>query len=327
MYRAAFVLRCGRIAFNRHTSRLMLVTSQPPLVVRQAHSYSRRFTASNGAEQGSGETPESSSSSLTSVSGSVERRRALPPSDYSERSFLKCIEKEIEDEALRLDKEEGPPPPPNGWEMYHAPGTSVFYGRRWWVPPSSVCSAQEKTATTENQEARDIPPPRAMECHTVRVQLTTRDPSLDPECDVRGEHFPFSLFVQRVTPVSAPFSMGSAEERNLYNQSIEVRADFVDGELVVDNVVFHGKFKSPIKEEEQIDGVHEREVGYDNNFNGYPGPNLDEAEEEILDGIQAWLAERCVDDQFGEFIGQYSVWVEQQEYERWLRRLRDFVAA
>ncbi|EKF39022.1 hypothetical protein MOQ_000756 [Trypanosoma cruzi marinkellei] len=142
------------------------------------------------------------------------------------------------------------------------------------------------------------------------------------------------------------------EERGLYEQSIEVRADFVEGELVVDHVVFHGTFKpstgvpatafrprtsahdNAAEPQEAEDSKNElsctsteAEVHYNNMFGGYPGPNLDEAEEEVLDGIQAWLAERCIDDQFGEFVGQYSVWVEQMEYERWLRQLRDFVTA
>nr|CCC91762.1 putative mitochondrial glycoprotein-like protein [Trypanosoma congolense IL3000] len=287
-------------------------------------------------------TAAEASSLFSPSSTSAVRRRALPPSEFPERSLLKCIEKEIEDETLRLDKEEAPPPPPPGWEMYHAPGTSLFYGRRWWLPPTAASS--QTPATPER--------------HTIRVQLTTRDPSLDPECDVRGEHFPFSFFVQRAASVAgtegtAAFRMGdssatpnleagSEEERGLYEQSIEVRADFVDGELVIDNVVFHGEFKTKASRSTEAESApsaatagngssaHEKKaegVHYNNILNGYPGPNLDEAEEEVLDGLQAWLAERCVDDQFGEFVGQYSVWVEQQEYERWLRRLRDFIAA
>ncbi|KAF5214487.1 hypothetical protein ECC02_006141 [Trypanosoma cruzi] len=319
----------------------------PPLVLLQKQQqHARRFMSdggSNGVDASSGET--------------AVARRALPPSDFPERSFLKCIEKEMQDEALRLDKEEGPPPPPSGWEMYHAPGTSLFYGRRWWVPPTPVTPTGQRVA------------PRVLERHTIRVQLTTRDPSLDPECDVRGEHFPFSLFVQRVADgagTSAATVHGSSssppvnhaerahevlgeevEERGLYEQSIEVRADFVEGELVVDHVVFHGTFKpsaafkprtnthsNATEPQETEDNKNESscvstesEVHYNNMFGGYPGPNLDEAEEEVLDGIQAWLAERCIDDQFGEFVGQYSVWVEQMEYERWLRQLRDFVTA
>ncbi|KEG06043.1 putative mitochondrial glycoprotein-like protein [Trypanosoma grayi] len=132
--------------------------------------------------------------------------------------------------------------------MYHAPGTSVFYGRRLWLPPTPVAHQQ--------QQHQALSP--VMERHTIRVQLTTRDPSLDPECDVRGEHFPFSFFAQRVvdgaiagggsgvtsSPRNGVDGAGEeVEERGLYEQSVEVRADFVDGELVIDNVVFHGTFK------------------------------------------------------------------------------------
>ncbi|RNF05558.1 putative mitochondrial glycoprotein [Trypanosoma rangeli] len=303
--------------------------------------HARRFMSDSGPNGDDGGRVKDDG---VGVSGGMALpRSALPPSDFPEHSFLKCIEKEMQDEALRVDKEEGPPPPPSGWEMYHAPGTSVFYGRRWWVPPTPVTPTE----------------PRAMERHTIRVQLTTRDPSLDPECDVRGEHFPFSLFVQRVVGGAGASDVvvhgtssfqtntveGEAEERGLYEQSIEVRADFVEGELVVDHVVFHGTYtpapcaQSPLpphgKEAQSHDvggnaaspAPTDTEVHYNNIFGGYPGPNLDEVEEEVLDGIQAWLAERCIDDQFGEFVGQYSVWVEQMEYERWLRQLRDFVAA
>ncbi|RNF16134.1 putative mitochondrial glycoprotein [Trypanosoma conorhini] len=318
------VVRHRRVATSATPVRLLrsaaLASSWPRL---QQHA--RRFMTDGGLNDNDG-GGGGGGDDAGGVSGGVSLpRSALPPSDFPERSFLKCIEKEMQDEALRLDKEEGAPPPPSGWEMYHAPGTSVFYGRRWWLPPTPVAPAG----------------PRGMERHTIRVQLTTRDPSLDPECDVRGEHFPFSLFVQRGVGGAG----GVAEERGLYEQSIEVRADFVEGELVVDHVVFHGTHapaamaSSPARPHSQKAEPHnagstasppaltEAEVQYNNLFGGYPGPNLDEVEEEVLDGIQAWLAERCIDDQFGEFVGQYSVWVEQMEYERWLRQLRDFVAA
>uniref|UniRef100_A0A1E1INW6 WW domain-containing protein n=1 Tax=Leishmania guyanensis TaxID=5670 RepID=A0A1E1INW6_LEIGU len=66
-------------------------------------------------------------------------RSALPPSavELPEESFLKCIDKEIFDEKVRLDKEDGPPPVPMGWTMHHTEGTSFIYGRRLWVPPPS----------------------------------------------------------------------------------------------------------------------------------------------------------------------------------------------
>ncbi|KAG5511444.1 hypothetical protein JKF63_07407 [Porcisia hertigi] len=293
-------------------------------------------------------------------------RSALPPSavELPEESFLKCIDKEIFDEKVRLDKEDGPPPVPLGWTMHHTEGTSFIYGRRLWMPPppSSASASSSRSgdaegrrsdagesATKERQEVETAP--RAMERHFLRIQLTARDASLDPECDVRGEHFPFSFFVQRVRHENDDgggggggemasnsssssekdgyiksqdsFNDDSFEEHTFYHDSIEARCDVVDGELIVDGVVYHG----PPSFSTSPASSGEPQPQYTNPFAGYTGPNLDEAEEEVLDGIQSWLAERGVDDQLGEFIGQYSLWIEQAEYERWLQQLRDYVAA
>ncbi|EPY21370.1 complement component 1 Q subcomponent-binding protein, mitochondrial [Strigomonas culicis] len=202
-----------------------------------------------------------------------------------------------------------------------------------------------------------------MERHFLRVQLTSRDASLDPECDIRGEHFPFSLYVQRI-PLEAGAEAGPAH-RHAHTASVaaevarldpnsgapgsdnfldpalrcmEFRCDVIEGELVVDQLLYHGTFD--ILGNESAERRHascssdagkqeeeDKKVYYNNPFGGYQGPNLDEAEEEVLDGIQSYLAERKVDDQFGEFVSQMSVWVEQEEYERWLQQLYDYVAA
>jgi hypothetical protein len=319
-------------------------------------------------------------------------RDALPPSEVElpETSFLKCIEKEMMDEKYRLDKEEGPPPVPAGWTMHHTDGTSFIYGRRVWVPPptsspSSPAStragrdANTDAHTTDahsahtaspdsgkdaqrdggqaQQHVRNVAVPRPVEKHFLRLQLTTRDASLDPECDVRGEHFPFSFFVQRVRPeegsgdddadhatagANIDINGDAFDEHTFYHDSIEVRCDVVDGELVVDNVVYHGSPDSaslspllPSSSSSSSSATTHAEgkaanvmrPHYVNPFGGYPGPNLDEAEEEVLDGIQSWLAERGVDDQLGEFVGQYAIWIEQAEYEMWLQQLHDYVAA
>ncbi|CBZ23436.1 conserved hypothetical protein [Leishmania mexicana MHOM/GT/2001/U1103] len=302
-------------------------------------------------------------------------RSALPPSatELPEESFLKSIDKEILDEKVRLDKGDGPPSVPMGWTMHHTEGTSFIYGRRLWMPPppssssssssssmwrgeaearrgdAADSSTQESRAGEQQQEREVKPGPRAtMERHFLRIQLTSRDASLDPECDVRGEHFPFSFFVQRVLPEEGEEGCGagvtgrssgeqgtaansqdvlhgdSFEEHTFYHNSIEARCDVVDGELIVDGLVYHGP-PPPTSHPPSSSGAPQPR--YTNPFGSYPGPNLDEVEEEVLDGIQSWLAERGVDDQLGEFVGQYSIWVEQAEYERWLQQLRDYVAA
>lgn len=208
---------------------------------------------------------------------SLARSTILPPTDFPETSFLKCIQKEIDDEELRLDKE--CPPLPKGWEISHEEGSSFWTMHRTWTSPTG-----------------------AIEVHDVRVQLTSRDASLDPECDIRGEHVPFTILIKRED----------------CNKIIDLGCDVVEGELVVDNIRTHDA--DWLVSSGSVTAAIDRSLRY-------PGPNLDEAEEELLDGLQTWMAERQFDDQFGEFLGHYSIWIEQMEYEKWLQQLKSFVAA
>jgi len=220
--------------------------------------------------------------------GAKQFDRDAAAHDRDRRSALvKCIEKEIDDEALRIDKDA--PPLPESWDVQHDEGTSFFtMTRRAWKRKGGGGGKEE--------EADDE------ECHTIRCQLTERDPSLDPECDLRGEHFPFTFLVEsKANGKVTDFSM-----------------DVIEGECVVDNIRTYDN--RSVAYDQSIDGHFERQLMF-------PGPNLDEAEEEVLDSVQAFLAERDVDDQMAEFIAHYSAWIEQVEYERWLKELRSFVTA
>jgi hypothetical protein len=94
--------------------------------------------------------------------------------------------------------------------------------------------------------------------------------------------------------------------------------DVIEGELVVDSIRHFDS--AAIAVELHNDAQFARD-------HTYGGPNLDEAEEDLLDGIQAWLAERTIDDRFAEFLLEYSTYIEQLEYERWLGLLKRFVEA
>jgi hypothetical protein len=188
-------------------------------------------------------------------------------------ALLRCIEKEMDDEELRIDKES--PTMPTGWEIQHEEGSSYWTMSRTWD---------------------------GRERHTIRCQLTTRDVTLDPECDIRGEHFPFRFLVEQLET----------------GKVLDFSLDVVEGECIVDNVRTFDSAK--LATDESYLGAYERGMTF-------PGPNLDETEEEVLDAVQEYLAEREIDDQLAEFVGQYSVWVEQLEYERWLKELKAFVEA
>lgn len=219
-------------------------------------------------------------------------------------NLLRCLEKEIDDEALRLDKE--PPKMPAGWTVEHTPGTAFFVMRRYW-----------------NDEV-----------HTIRATLTQRNPALDPECDLRGEHFPFNLLVEKNQKVDGAAdktdfdvyaaSGGGSKVRfapireTCPNKTLDFLLDVVEGECVIDKVRSYDTASAA--REQTPEGLFERNAMYQ-------GPNLDESEEEVLDGFQLYLAERQIDDQMAEFIGQYSVWTEQAEYERWLKNFQGFLQA
>lgn len=199
-------------------------------------------------------------------------------------ALLKCLEKERDDEALRLDKH--PPKMPMGWTVEHADGTSYFTMRRVWND----------------------------ELHEIRSVLSQRNPTLDPECDLRGEHFPFTFTVEKLGPSPREAKDGSMCPKKTLDFSLDV----VEGECVIDKVRAYDS--SWLAKEQSPRGHFERNALF-------PGPNLDEAEEEVLDGLQLYLAERQVDDQLAEFIGQYSVWIEQLEYERWIKNFQTFISA
>lgn len=209
----------------------------------------------------------------TSEEAKAHEEREMAAAAGGVASLLRSIEKEMDDEELRIDKEL--PLLAEGWDIRHEEGTSFFTLSRLW---------------------------KDKERHTVRCNLSVRDVALDPECDIRGEHFPFRFICETIsTGVTLDFVM-----------------DVVEGECVVDQI---RTFASASL------ALDETSAGHHGRAASYQGPNLDEAEEEVLDGVQAFLAEREIDDQFAEFVGQYSVWVEQQEYERWLAELKTFVQA
>lgn len=56
----------------------------------------------------------------------------------------------------------------------------------------------------------------------------------------------------------------------------------------------------------------------------YQGPQIGELSEAIVEAFLSYLEERGVDDALAEFIARYAYWVEQQEYEDWLKKVADF---
>jgi hypothetical protein len=222
----------------------------------------------------------------------------------------------MEDEEYRDDKVMPPLPP--GWTIVHEEGTAVFTMTRQWrrtgtlgldalhstsaATPPSASGGGESQQLTSSSSGTVAPQASALyETHFVRAVLQTRDTSLDPEMDLRGEHFPFNIFI------SCP---------GLSANCVDVACDVIEGELRFDSVQTYSS--ELLGKDLSLAAAFDRAALY-------PGPSLDETEEEVLDGLQAYMAERGFDDQFGEFVAQYTCWIEQLEYERWLANLKAFV--
>ena len=292
------------------------------------------------------------------TSGVSEAVRALDArgleddTDGSATTLLNIIEKEIDDETLRVDKEE-PTAVGGGWRVEHEAGSARWSMTRMWR--------------------------NGRERHTILVMLTQRDPSLDPECDLRGEHCPFILRIETTAMTTKGMSSSSSslsafttainnnnthntddttttdtttttahnthhtttttnDERIHYRDDnnghgsgdnndddgrrvLEFYMDVVEGECVVDKL-----HVTTVEEDAVLLPPIDTAEGALARADRYMGPDLNEAEEEVLDGLQAYLAERNIDDQLAEFIAQQSAWVEQQEYEQWLKDLKTFIA-
>lgn len=236
-------------------------------------TYQRRFASTFESEGLAATSANTSSAAAPNHIPNTPATNTYNPAMDS--SFVKCIDKELEDEELRLDKEA--PIIPKGWEVSHEPGTSYFIMTRHWVTPKGVS-----------------------ETHTIRGQLTARDTSLDPEFDIRGEHFPFTLIIRN----------------DQSDEVIDLSCDVIESEFVVQSL--KGYPSALLATDVSAQAQFDRDAMY-------PGPPLDETEDELLDALQVWLAERAFDDVFAEFIAQYHVWTEQMEYERWLKELKRFL--
>ena len=284
---------CGRFLLD-HVSRVAaLPSSRPAVVIVSAREASSWFPFAQTVK----ESPDGNNTkTITPHAGNNN----LPPTDFPESNFLKVIKKEIDDEEYRDDKI--PPDVPAGWTIHHDEGTSFFTMQRTWRRIGSGKLKKVSVTPTDSEDATRGPQDDDIETHFIRSVIKQRDVSLDPELDLRGEHFPFNIII------TTDFS----------DSCIDVTCDVVEGELRFDNVRSY---------ESKLLGKDLSLAAAFDRGTMYPGPCLDETEEEVLDGLQAYMAERGFDDQFAEFVAQYTCWIEQMEYEKWLRDLKAYVEA
>lgn len=84
---------------------------------------------------------------------------------------------------------------------------------------------------------------------------------------------------------------------------------------------------------ENIAYLKSKAVAHDNTAEGdwvrrgdFGGPNFSEMDEKLIETFHKYIEERGFDSELSNFIADYVVLKEQNEYERWLKNLSDFVA-
>ncbi|KAG8348461.1 putative Mitochondrial glycoprotein [Trypanosoma vivax] len=90
-----------------------------------------------------------------------------------------------------------------------------------------------------------------------------------------------------------------------------------DHEIVVDRVIFLRDAKVAIKQS-ALGQPHDPFI--------YPGPKMEDMEDNVVEAFIRYLEARGVNDELGDFVLHYACWAEQVEYEQWLSDIHKFVA-
>ena len=113
-----------------------------------------------------------------------------------------------------------------------------------------------------------------------------------------------------------PFSVYIA--RTGKQTSMFVSRSVVAGELVVEQIRMVDGALAASQARDMHRGVGDK-IG-----TAYEGPGIFELEEPFADPLFAFLEERGLSDEFGEFIALYAYHTEQREYVNWLQKLASF---
>lgn len=136
------------------------------------------------------------------------------------------------------------------------------------------------------------------ETHDVYCRLQPKDPEVAERAnDQVVEHFPFQFYVSKG------------------KQTLEFSLTSVDNELVVDGVA---TFDDPnLAKDMSAASMSKRD-------HKYQGPAIHELDSRLVNSIIQYLDQRGVNDEFAQFVAEYSYWMEQTEYEGWLQNVANF---
>lgn len=98
--------------------------------------------------------------------------------------------------------------------------------------------------------------------------------------------------------------------------TLEVNLSVEEGEIVLDGIAYFQNGKLAV--DTSAEGERQR-------AELYPGPNVSELDETMVDSFIDYLEKRGVNQELAEFVSLYSFWAEQKEYEGWLQNMHQFV--
>ena len=134
-------------------------------------------------------------------------------------------------------------------------------------------------------------------------QLEVADPELVEkrvnEESNASEHFPFTILITK------------------NGKTLDFTLTHMDGELVLDGMTYYDD--PELARDFSAEGMSRKE-------RFYQGPAIAELSSSLVSGMISFLETRGIDDDFAAFVAQYCYWLEQTEYENWLRKVAQFTS-
>ncbi|KAL7747452.1 Mitochondrial acidic protein mam33 [Sorochytrium milnesiophthora] len=133
--------------------------------------------------------------------------------------------------------------------------------------------------------------------------IVNAETAYDDEADDEDQAFPVTTVVT-VTNTSNP-ELGA----------ITFHTTCETGSFHIDNVTYGEDAALAVKDTAEADYARRGQ---------YVGPIFDDLDERLQDSFYSYLKARGVNERLGEFIPAYVEYKEQQEYTRWLEKVREF---
>lgn len=266
------------------------------------------------------------------VGGAIGIRSATPNTMPPWERLARISRREVNDEQRRPHR---PPFPkvPMGWTVQHAPGTSYFTMHKR-ISGSDPRGGVSVAGGVADEELRIFASGEIKE-----PEFTFRADDGERE---EPEHLNWCVFISKpFKGQKSTFMPGGGLRRDIGGEGdassssgngkneigafngggLEVSLTTIDHELILDSIAVHDTAEK--LEMAWRARIHGPELMFKRDRH-YRGPYIGELDEEFVDEILNYLDERGINNSFAEFMQAQWHWLEQVEYEEWLRMLMAF---